>query len=298
MSAPTTATSYTTVSYSSPSLYSATLSSLPVGNKQYFYSCGSDQIGFSPVQSFKTHPGLVEDVTFFVVGDVGQTANSVNTITELVEYEQLLTTWSGGIISMGDLSYANGIHNVHCVEITVVHLLRFYLFCYCTICVMPGVQPLWDTFGNLYTAAAAKIPFHSTLGNHEWGETAHKLTAYTSRFQNPKVDGVKELYYSFDAGLVHFVMVAGYCSEMVKYGEQPCLRDGSKQKEWLWKDLGSVDRSVTPWVVVSFHQPFVNSNTAHSIEKEGLTMQAAIEDVLFENKVDLVFSGHVHVSVM
>lgn len=264
MTAPTTATSYTQLSYTSPSLYTSVLSALPTGNKEYFYSCGSDNLGYSPVQSFKTHPGMVEDVTFFVLGDVGQTTNSVNTISELVQYEALLTSWSGGIISMGDLSYAN------------------------------GNQPLWDSFGNMYQTAAAKIPFHTTLGNHEWGESAHQFTSYRSRFQNPAVDGVKELYYSFDVGLVHFVMVAGYCPEMVKYGQQPCLADGSAQKKWLEKDLAEVDREVTPWVVVSFHQPFVNSNTAHSIEKEGLTMQAAIEDVLYENKVDLVLSGHVH----
>jgi hypothetical protein len=112
MSAATTAESYTVLSYTSPSLYTATLTNLPTGNKEYFYSCGSDQLGYSPVQSFKTHPGMVEDVTFFVLGDVGQTSNSANTINELVEYEALLSSSSGGIISMGDLSYANGKHSM------------------------------------------------------------------------------------------------------------------------------------------------------------------------------------------
>lgn len=107
-SAPTSSTSYTVLSYNSPSLYTATLGDLPTGNNQYFYSCGSSSLGYSPVQSFKTHPGLVDDVTFFVLGDVGQTSNSENTLNELVQYEQLLTSKSGGIISMGDLSYANG----------------------------------------------------------------------------------------------------------------------------------------------------------------------------------------------
>jgi hypothetical protein len=108
MMASTTHTAYTVASYSSPSLYTATLRDLPTGNKEYFYSCGSSSLGYSPVHSFKTHPGLVEDVTFFVLGDVGQTSNSENTMNELVEYEALLSSKSGGIISMGDLSYANG----------------------------------------------------------------------------------------------------------------------------------------------------------------------------------------------
>lgn len=169
---------------------------------------------------------------------------------------------------MGDLSYAN------------------------------GNQPLWDSFGNLRQKAAAKIPFQTTLGNHEWLETFHDFTAYQARFRNPNVtvNGVSsnELYYSFNAGLVHFVMVAGYCPEMRTSREQPCLAEGSTQLKWLKEDLSSVDRQSTPWVVVAFHQPYVNSNDAHSISTEGAPMQEAIESTLYENKVDLVFSGHVH----
>ena len=266
MTAPTTSTSYEVLNYDSPSLYTSILKGLPVGNEEYFYSCGSSKLGYSPVQSFKTHPGLVDDVTFFILGDVGQTSNSVNTIDELVQYEALLTSKSGGIVSMGDLSYAN------------------------------GNQPLWDSFGNLRQTAAAKIPFQTTMGNHEWLDTVHNFKAYKARFENPAVNGEKELYYSFNAGLVHFVMVAGYCQEMMTTREQPCLKEDSAQRIWLENDLSSVDRSVTPWIVVSFHQPYVNSNNAHSIETEGAPMQAAIEDLLFEQKVDLVFSGHVHVS--
>jgi hypothetical protein len=73
-----------------------------------------------------------------------------------------------------------------------------------------GDQPKWDSFGNLRQPVAAKIPFQTTLGNHEWFDTDHySLTAYKARFQNPSVNGNKELYYSFNAGLVHFVMVSG-----------------------------------------------------------------------------------------
>ena len=75
---------------------------------------------------------------------------------------------------------------------------------------------------------------------------------------------------------------------------QPCLAQGTPQMDWLEKDLASVNRAVTPWVVVIFHQPYMNSNDAHSIATEGKPMQEAIENVLNVYKVDLVFSGHVH----
>ncbi len=64
-------------------------------------------------------------------------------------------------------------------------------------------------------------------------------------------------------------MVAGYCPEMKTVNKQPCLAPGSEQLTWLQKDLASVDSQVTPWVFVVFHQPYVNSNLAHSIETEG-----------------------------
>ena len=69
---------------------------------------------------------------------------------------------------------------------------------------------------------------------------------------------------------------------------QPCLAKGTPQMDWLTKDLAAVDRSVTPWVVVNFHQPYMNSNEAHSIAIEGVPMQEAIEDTLYQYKVDLV----------
>lgn len=174
---------------------------------------------------------------------------------------------TGGIVSIGDLSYAN------------------------------GDEPKWDTFGNLRTITSTSIPTFTTLGNHEWFDDDDKLfTAYRARFDNPPAveGGEKELYYSFEAGLVHWAMVAGYCHDMKSTSTQPCLAEGSPQMDWLQADLAGVNRSVTPWVVVAFHQPYVNSNTAHSISTEGYPMQEAIEDVLYENGVDLVFSGHVH----
>jgi len=76
---------------------------------------------------------------------------------------------------------------------------------------------------------------------------------------------------------------------------QPCLDASSAQMAWLLADLASVNSSATPWVVVTVHQPYVNSNLAHSRSTEGAPIQAAIERVLYESgKVDLLLSGHVH----
>jgi len=176
-----TGSTYSYAAYTSPMLFKGVLPNLSSGNKMYYYSIGSDSLGYSPVNHFKTHPGIgVEDVTFHIFGDLGQTENSVTTLNELISFEDNLTGKSGGIVSMGDLSYAN------------------------------GNQPEWDTFGNMVTVATKQIPMLSTQGNHEWFDSAnHDFRAYLARFENPRVNGQQELYYSFDSGLVHFVMVAG-----------------------------------------------------------------------------------------
>jgi acid phosphatase type 7 len=247
MTASASGITYSKRSYDSPMLYKATLDNIETGNKVYYYTVGSDALGYSEVMTFNSHPGVgVEDVTFYLVGDLGQTTNTETTLDELAQVAAMTSTPSGGIVSMGDISYAN------------------------------GDEPLWDSFGNLRQQYISNIPFMTTLGNHEWEDDAsHDFIAYISRFNNPPVDGQEQLYYSYDAGLVHWVMVAGYCEEMRSPTTQSCLAEGSPQMAWLQKDLASVDRAQTPWVFVVFHQPYVNSNTAHSMNGAGEIMLSA-----------------------
>ena len=48
-------------------------------------------------------------VRFHLLGDVGQTTNSQNSFQEILDQElNAEGVMSGGIVNMGDLSYANG----------------------------------------------------------------------------------------------------------------------------------------------------------------------------------------------
>jgi len=189
--------------YTSPIIFKAVMTGLTAGNKIYYYRVGSPSLGYSNVFSFKSNPGFgasVTPVTFHLLGDVGQTENSISTLEQIVEVESSLTTFSGGIVSMGDLSYAN------------------------------GNQPLWDSFGNMRQFAASQIPMFSITGNHEWFDSKnYDFTAFQQRFDYPLVNGKKELYYSFNVGLAHWVMVSGYCQEMHTVVTQPCLSADSEQ---------------------------------------------------------------------
>jgi acid phosphatase type 7 len=67
----------------------------------------------------------------------------------------------------------------------------------------------------------------------------------------------------------------------------PFAPDGV-QLAWLKKDLASVDRKKTPWVIAGGHRPWY-------VSTPGCTdCQVAFEPLLLEYGVDLVLSGHVH----
>ena len=64
-------------------------------------------------------------------------------------------------------------------------------------------------------------------------------------------------FSSFDIGFVHVVSVAGYCEQGTNSSNQsPCYDTKGAMYQWLEADLAGVNRSVTPWVVVNFHQPY------------------------------------------
>lgn len=124
--------------YTSPFLYQAKMGNLTVGNVLYYYRIGSASTGYSQTYSFKSNPGLGVPTTFHLVGDVGQTINSLTTLNELQACEKDLTNYSGGVVFNGDLSYAD------------------------------GNETRWDTFANLKQAVNAQVPFAYIVGNHEW----------------------------------------------------------------------------------------------------------------------------------
>jgi len=64
-----------------------------------------------------------------------------------------------------------------------------------------------------------------------------------------------------------------------------------RQYEWLSNDLASVNRTATPWVVVSGHRPMYTSTLDAGMSPY---IQQILEPVLVANKVDLALWGHVH----
>ena len=147
-------------------------------------------------------------------------------------------------------------------------------------------QPLWDSFGRFVQRHASRRPWMVTQGNHEVEAallpppvpgSPPPFAAYGARWRMPHEESgsPSNLYYSFDAAgrAVHVVMLGSYAP----------FDASSDQYRWLARDLAAVDRRATPWY---------NTNAAH--QGEGETMRKAMERLLFEARVDVVFAGHVH----
>lgn len=149
-------------------------------------------------------------------------------------------------------------------------------------------QPLWDTFGRLVEPYASKRPWMVTNGNHEIESIPiilpHPFKAYNARWRMPydSSGSSSNLYYSFDVKGTHVIMLGSYTHFDV----------ASDQYNWLRADLASVDRKITPWVIVIVHAPWYNTNAAH--QGEGEDMRRSMEEVLCRARVDVVFAGHVH----
>ncbi|KAF5729298.1 inactive purple acid phosphatase 27 [Tripterygium wilfordii] len=102
---------------------------------------------------------------------------------------------------------------------------------------------------------------------------------YETYFQMPSAEKDKP-WYSIEQGGVHFTVIS------TEHDWTP----NSEQYAWMKKDLGSVDRSRTPWLIFMGHRPMYSSSGL-SVDTR---FKSAVEPLLLQNKVDLVFVGHVH----
>lgn len=106
-------------------------------------------------------------------------------------------------------------------------------------------------------------------------------------------------WYSFEYGQVHVTMI----NTETDFDSAPDGPDGSamldggpfgkpgQQLAFLEADLASVDRSVTPWLIVAGHRPWYSTGTSDNI---CTPCQAAFEKTLYKHGVDVAIFGHVH----
>lgn len=154
-----------------------------------------------------------------------------------------------------------------------------------------------DTWLRLVEEVAANYAYMTLPGNHEKHDN---FTQYINRFNMPFNDAANgtSYFYSFDMGPAHFIMmnteVYFYYSNITQL----------TQMNWLLDDLDKANqnRELRPWLIVLSHHPlYCSVNWRIPLLKNNgdcgvaaLTMQSALEEVFYQNGVDIYFQAHVH----
>lgn len=129
---------------------------------------------------------------------------------------------------------------------------------------------------NIYRALS--LFFRGNYGSDSGGECAVPLV---NRFHSPS-NGNGLFWYSFDIGPCHIVF----------FSTEHDFLPNSTQYAWLEKDLSSVSRTRTPWLIVTSHRPMYSSLAGTDMIKEHL--QQYVEPLLYQYQVDLHLFGHIH----
>jgi len=119
-------------------------------------------------------------------------------------------------------------------------------------------------------------------------------------------NGYKNLWYSFDYGLAHFIIIntetdfsGAPADPHNKLNGENFALNGTQLKR-LKADLQVTDanRKKVPWIIVSGHRPFYGSLPKYRPGWEHNDncneYRNAFAEVIFNNSVDFYFCGHVH----
>lgn len=259
--------------------------------QMYYYQVGSDANGWSPIHSFISRDDKANETIAFLFGDMGTAVpyltfyraqdESVSTVKWILRDLSNLGDKPAFISHIGDISYAR------------------------------GFSWMWDEFFNQIEPVASKVPYHVCIGNHEydwpaqpwkpsWASNCYGKDGggecgipYSLRFKMPgnssfptgtKAPHTQNLHYSFDVGVVHFLYIST---------ETDFLK-GSDQYKFIEKDLQTVNRERTPFVVVQGHRPMYTTSYENRDTPLREKMLEHLEPVLVENNVTLALWGHVH----
>lgn len=259
--------------------------------KRYYYKVGSDARAWSTVYTFVSPKEDSSETIAFLFGDMG-TAAPYSTFVRTQEESIATVKWINrdiealgdkpALIShIGDISYAR------------------------------GYSWLWDHFFNQIEPIASKVPYHVCIGNHEydwptqpwrpsWSYGVYGTDGggecgvpYSLRFHMPgnsseptgtRSPATRNLYYSFNMGVVHFVY----------FSTETNFLSGSKQYEFLKTDLESVNRSKTPYVVVQGHRPMYTTSHETRDIPFNVRLMEHLEPLFVKNNVTVALWGHVH----
>eukprot|EP00944_MAST-04C_sp_MAST-4C-sp1_P011916 g11916.t1 len=257
---------------------------------RYFYQYGHEGT-FSMERSFVTRASeddLSSTVKFIAYADMGY-QEGMTTATNVMR-----DVFTGGyndfLLHFGDISYAR------------------------------GQAWQWEKWFHVVEPLAAQVPYMVSIGNHEydheeggsggrdpsgvtsdagwhptWGNLGddsngecgvpmfHRFKAPMLTPNNLKTNGI--FWYSFNVGPVHVLMMS----------TEHDWTKGSEQYKFIEADLSSVNRTVTPWVILTGHRMMYTTQMCEGGDyKVSLNMRSELEDLIYKYQVNLMLVGHQH----
>lgn len=253
---------------------------------RYYYQFGNDDDGWSKIFSFRSRPDAsVKRAKFLAYADMDVAAAPASEATALRSFQEVQDGYDSFLLHFGDVSYARG---------------RAYA---------------WDQYFHLLEPYATRVPYMVSIGNHEydymsggehdpsgaagsdgrmdfhpvWANYGSDSSGECSvpmyhRWHAP-MNGNGIYWYSFDNGGVHVIQMSS----------EHNWRRGSKQYKWIENDLKRVDRSKTPWVVLTAHRMMYTTQLGEDADlKVSEHFREEMEDLLWQYKVNLMLVGHQH----
>jgi len=147
----------------------------------------------------------------------------------------------------------------------------------------------WDIWSRKIEPIAAYLPYQTSIGNHDYGIVALlNIFTYSKRFFMPK-NGDGPYYYSFNYGHTHLLAIDSEGSLDLPFISET-------QQKWIEQDLiqANKNRNKFPWIIVYFHRPLYCSGDYGNCVLFAETLRLMVEEVLYEQRVDLVFTAHRH----
>lgn len=173
---------------------------------------------------------------------------------------------------------------------------------------------------DVYAGIMTYMPFYPCPGNHDYESVCSPLSCpvdprnHTGPYfdiidvpVNGEAGGTAsgyELYYSFDYGNVHFISLNSEMGSSLNpaYDWNGVYNannfNNSPVRQWLIDDLSSINRNITPWVIVFFHQAPYSKGSHDSDLFYEIYMKAMRDNylpILEQYGVDIVLTGHSHV---
>ncbi|GFH10112.1 purple acid phosphatase [Haematococcus lacustris] len=167
-------------------------------------------------------------------------------------------------------------------------------------------QQRWDSWNVLWAPLLNNTPMLNCAGNHELetGAIAAVVNYTTTSFSFPtnypfqsyaarmSVPGVPLSQVGDINAALYYSTVVGGVIKLITLNNYIPFHIGTPQYAWAVEELTSVDRSLTPWLIVQFHAPIYHSYFVHYKEQE--CFRSVYEDLFYAAGVDIVLNGHVH----